>query len=85
MIEDEFDRPFEPWEVEDMKRLRQGLVERPLGGQMTAIERPYGATYTAGIGWQAVTPTGRYGNYETENAAVRAARARYYANPRRKS
>lgn len=34
-----------------------------------------GAEYVAGIGWMAVTPTGRYSNYETEDQALRAALA----------
>lgn len=34
------------------------------------------AEYVAGIGWMAVTATGRYGNYETEAQALRAAVAK---------
>ncbi len=34
------------------------------------------AEYVPGIGWMAVTRTGRYGNYETEAAALRAAIAK---------
>lgn len=37
---DIFDLPFEPWEEEDMRRLRKGLEEHPFGGSMTAVPRP---------------------------------------------
>lgn len=71
---DDFDRPFEPWELQDMERLRAGLLARPLGGHMQALQRPYDAEFQPGIGWMAVTPTGRYGSYETEAQALREAR-----------
>ena len=36
----------------------------------------YDAEYVPGIGWMAVTPTGRYGNFDTEAQALRAALAK---------
>lgn len=61
---DDFDRPIEPWEQEDMDLLAAALHERPLGGHIRALDRPHAAARA----------TGRFGSYETEESALEAGR-----------
>jgi len=37
---DEFDAPLQPWEREDMCRLRKGLEDKPFGGSMIGVNPP---------------------------------------------
>jgi hypothetical protein len=39
-VPDEWDKDFEPWELEDMRRLRQGLEDFPFGGSMYGVQPP---------------------------------------------